>query len=87
VDISLERVQLPGVAAADGVDPLRDGARGLDDSIAVVTDCLSTGHECSAAARQVAIGARIPFPNKASGCESCVEDAMAAPAASGKPLS
>jgi len=40
VDISLERVLLAGVAAADGVDPPRDDARGFDDSIAVVTDCL-----------------------------------------------
>jgi hypothetical protein len=39
VDISLERVQLLGVAAADGVDAPRDDARGFDDSIAVVTDC------------------------------------------------
>ena len=40
MDISLERVFfLPGVAAADGVDPPRDDARGLDDSIAVVADC------------------------------------------------
>jgi hypothetical protein len=37
VDISLERVRLPGVAAADGVDPSRDDARGFDDSIAVST--------------------------------------------------
>jgi len=39
VDISLERILLPRVAAGDGADSLRDDALGLDDSIAVVTEC------------------------------------------------
>jgi hypothetical protein len=44
VDISLGRVPLPGIAAADGVDPPRDDARGFDDSIAVVTDRFDPRH-------------------------------------------
>ena len=61
------------------IDPLRDDARGFDDFIAVVTDCF----------HQIGMAHRVPhsFPNETSGWESCVEDAMAVPAASGKPLS